>query len=172
MKTEVPNKKVGKLDLWSEGDYVIKEKADRSPLLYLARKDTKNKQICQVMVAKFKTHDDALGLLVQVAKALIAGESDKPYKVRDILIEKYLQNQGMEKRPASASSSGASFKRPASASSSSAPSPSSTSTATPQTSASCPSSSGSKCARTSSSAQLPLGDMESVDDFDISSCLP
>ncbi len=72
--------------LWQGDGYIIKEKADRNPIAFLAKFESKNRQICQVRLDKFTTNDAAVALLKKVAGYIISGAGTDPYVERDRLL--------------------------------------------------------------------------------------
>ena len=64
--------------LWHGHGYIVKEKADRGALVYLATVDNRSKQLCQMKVDHMPSKDAATEVLAEVANKLSEGYSTYP----------------------------------------------------------------------------------------------
>ena len=71
---------------------MIKRKADRGFLLYIAHIDEPNKQLCQVKEDVLGDPEQALAIMKQVVDVMIQTPSADPYSIRD----RFLLERGVE----------------------------------------------------------------------------
>ena len=91
--------KVNKSDLAAVGPYFVRTKKDRDPIMYLAHKDDKNKQICRVLIKYVIEEQHAIVLMTEVGEAMIKDPSGDPYEIRDAVLAKYRESHADAPEP-------------------------------------------------------------------------
>lgn len=86
--------------LLEKGDFIVKTKQDRAPLLYIAKASKPGQQLCQVRLDIFDSQAQGLKVMEQVVDSLIADPHTEPYKVRDEILKSMGWPQSKKRRKA------------------------------------------------------------------------
>jgi len=79
------------------GPYSVREKQDRSLLIWISDDTQAKKQLCMLRADTFPEKADVVKLMADVAEALAADPSQDPYKLRNEFLEEFLkQNPGIQ----------------------------------------------------------------------------
>ena len=75
-------------NLWADEEYVIKGKADRYPLIYIAKVDDTDKQLCQLREDSLPEKAKVVDIMKQVVQEMKRDPGEDPYTFRNNILSK------------------------------------------------------------------------------------